>query len=39
MPMDELSGQLVDMHHVLGDAGTGLGDKVRNMPTWQEALR
>jgi len=23
MPMDELSGQLVDMHDVLGDAGTG----------------
>ena len=36
MPMDELSGQLVDMHDVLGDAGTGLGDKVRSMATWQE---
>ena len=36
MPMDELSGQLVDMHDALGDAGTWLGDKVRRAPTWQQ---
>jgi AraC-like DNA-binding protein len=36
LPMDELSGQLVDLAEVLGPEGRRLGERLRETPTWQQ---
>jgi AraC-like DNA-binding protein len=36
VPMDELSGQLVDLAEVLGAAGQRLGEQLREAPTWRQ---
>jgi AraC-like DNA-binding protein len=36
LPMDELSGQLVDLVDVLGAAGRRLAEQLRQTPSWRE---
>jgi AraC-like DNA-binding protein len=36
VPMDELSGRLVDLAEVLGAAGRRLGEQLREAPTWRQ---
>jgi AraC-like DNA-binding protein len=36
LPMDELSGQTVDLVDVLGAAGRRLGEQLREVPTWRK---
>jgi AraC-like DNA-binding protein len=36
LPMDELSGQLVDLAEVLGADGRRLGEQLRQAPTWRQ---
>jgi AraC-like DNA-binding protein len=36
LPMDELSGQTVDLVDVLGAPGRRLGERLRETPTWRE---
>jgi AraC-like DNA-binding protein len=36
LPMDELSGQLVDLADVLGPDGRRLGERLREAPTWRQ---
>lgn len=36
LPMNELSGQLVDVADVLGPAGRRLAEQVRETPSWQQ---
>jgi AraC-like DNA-binding protein len=36
LPLDELSGQLVDLAEVLGPDGRRLRDQLREAPTWRE---
>jgi AraC-like DNA-binding protein len=36
LPMDELSGQLVDLAEVLGADGRRLGEQLREAPTWRQ---
>jgi AraC-like DNA-binding protein len=36
LPMDELSGQLVDLAEVLGPGGRRLGDQLRESPSWRQ---
>ena len=36
LPMDELSGQLVDLVEVLGPEGRRLGERLRETPAWRQ---
>jgi hypothetical protein len=36
LPMDELSGQTVDMTDILGAAGRRFGEQLREAPTWSQ---
>jgi AraC-like DNA-binding protein len=36
LPLDELSGQLVDLAEVLGPEGRRLGEQLREAPTWRQ---
>jgi AraC-like DNA-binding protein len=35
LPIDQLSGQIVDLADVLGPAGRRLGDQLRETPSWR----
>jgi AraC-like DNA-binding protein len=36
LPMDELTGQLVDLRDLIGESGRRLGDRLRATPTWPQ---